>query len=571
MLKKLLTFKYGWAVLVLLLVAVNYISSLFHFRLDLTGEKRYTISEPTTRLIEELPDRVDITVFLDGDMPAGFKKLAGSTNDMLSSFKSIAPNLVNFHFERPGQGMDDTTRAYLYDSLRRMGINPTNVKAQTKEGESSEETLVYPGAIIKYLDRTVGVDFLQGQSSLDGINSLNNAEALLEYKLANAIHKVTQDTLPVVGYLSGNGEPVDYRVYDLIENTLRPNYGFSIIPIDSVRFIPQYFSTVLIVKPIQRFSEQQKLKIDQYILNGGKVIWMLDNLYASLDSLQRSQGEFIAFDLGLNLEDQLFRYGARINQDLVQSLESDKIPSVVGNMGDKPQIEILPWPYFPLLSNSNNHPVAKNLDYVIAEFPHSIDTIKTPGIKKTVLLHTAVESRTLQTPAKVEWSSIRTEEDLRSFNKGRVPVAMLLEGKFQSLYSSRIAKATADSMANIYRQPFKPVADAENKMIVIADGDIALNQVSRTDGPLAMGMNSYTRQQFANREFLLNSIEYMVDNSGILETRSKDYTLRLINKTSIEEDKSFWQLINIVLPLLFIIAGVAVYQVIRRKAYTKAV
>jgi gliding-associated putative ABC transporter substrate-binding component GldG len=570
MLKKLLTFKYGWAILVLLLVAVNYISSLLHFRLDLTGEKRYTISEPTTRLIEELPDRVDITVFLDGDMPAGFKKLAGSTNDMLSSFKSIAPNLINFHFERPGQGMDDTTRAYLYDSLRRMGINPTNVKAQTKEGESSEETLVYPGAIIKYLDRTVGVDFLQGQSSLDGINSLNNAEALLEYKLANAIHKVTQDSLPVVGYLSGNGEPVDYRVYDLIENTLRPNYGFSIIPIDSVRFIPQYFSTVLIVKPIQRFSEQQKLKIDQYIVNGGKVIWMLDNLYASLDSLQRSQGEFIAFDLGLNLEDQLFRYGARINQDLVQSLESDKIPSVVGNMGDKPQIEILAWPYFPLLSNSNNHPVAKNLDYVIAEFPHSIDTIKTPGIKKTVLLHTAAESRTLQTPAKVEWSSIRTEEDLRSFNKGKVPVAMLLEGKFQSLYSSRIAKATADSMANIYKQPFKPVADAENKMIVIADGDLALNQVSRTDGPLAMGMNSYTRQQFANREFLLNSIEYMVDNSGILETRSKDYTLRLINKTSIEEDKSFWQLINIILPLLCIIAGVAVYQIVRRKAYTKA-
>ncbi len=571
MFKKLLKLKYGWAVLVLLLVAVNYLSTKLHFRLDLTGEKRYTISAPTTQLVEELPDRVDVTVFLDGDMPAGFKKLAGSTNDMLSSFKSIAPNLISYHFERPGQGMDDTTRAYLYDSLRALGINPTNVKAQTKEGESSEETLVFPGAVVKYQDRTVGVDFLQGQSSLDGINSLNNAEALLEYKLASAIRKVTQDTIPVVGYLSGNGEPVDYRVYDLIENTLRPNYGFSIIPVDSVRFIPQYFSALLIVKPVQRFSEQQKLKIDQYILNGGKVIWMLDNLYASLDSLQRSQGEFIAFDLGLNLEDQLFRYGARINQDLVQSLESDKIPSVVGSMGDKPQIEILPWPYFPLLSNTNNHPIAKNLDYIISEFPHSVDTIKTPGIRKTVLLHTALESRTLQTPAKVEWSSIRTEEDLRSFNKGRVPVAVLLEGKFQSLFSNRIAKATADSMANIYQQPFRPVAESDNKMIVIADGDLALNQVSRTDGPLAMGMNSYTRQQYANREFLLNAIEYMVDNSGILETRSKDYTLRLINKTSIEEDKSFWQLINIIVPILVIIGGVAIYQFVRRKVYTKAV
>ncbi len=570
MLKKLINLRFGWLTFALILVVINIAFNTLHFRVDLTGEKRYTISAPTKKLVGDLKDRIDVTVFLDGDLPAGFRKLAGSTEDMLQSFKNISPNHIRYTFVRPGEGLEDTARANLYDSLRRMGINPTNVKAQTKEGESMEETLVFPGAIVHYGDREIGVDFLQGQSSFDGINSLNNAESLLEYKLASAIHKVTQDTIPIIGYLSGNGEPVDYRVYDLIENTLRPNYGFRILPIDSVPLIPEFFNALLVVKPLQRFNEKQKLKLDQYIMHGGKVIWMLDNLYASLDSLQRSQGEFIAFDLGLNLEDQLFKYGVRINQNLVQDLQSDKIPSVVGSVGGKPQIEVLPWPYFPLLRNISGHPIAKNLDYVVSQFPQSIDTVKAPGIKKTILLSSSAESRILTAPAKVEWASIRTQEDLNKFHQGNIPIAVLLEGKFQSIFANRISSATADTMAKVYGKPFLPSANKEGKMIVVADGDIAMNAVTQNEGPLQMGMNSYTKQQYANREFLLNSIECLVDNSGILETRGKDYTLRLLNKTEVEDSRSFWQLLNIALPLLLIIFAVAVYQFFRRNAYLHA-
>jgi ABC-2 type transport system permease protein len=570
MLNRLLHAKFGWAIVLLTLVGINILFSLFHFRLDLTAEKRYTLSNPTKELLRKLDDKVDITVFLDGEMPAGFKKLAGSTEDMLSAFKGTAENNLSYRFSRPGEGMDDTSRLVLYDSLRRMGINPTNVKAQAKEGEGMEERLVYPGAIVKYQDRVLGVDFLQGQSSLDGINSLNNAEALLEYKIADAIRKITLDTVPLIGYLVGNGQPVDYSVYDLIENTLRQNYAFRILPIDSVSIIPPVFQALFVVKPVVPFSEQQKLKLDQYVMHGGKLIWMIDNLYASLDSLQRSEGQFIAFDMGLNLEDLLFKYGVRINKDLVQDLQSDRIPSVIGNMGNKPQIEVLPWPYFPLLRNTSNHPIAKNLDYVVAQFPHSLDTVKAPGIKKTFLLSTSPEARSLQTPARVEWASIRTEDDLKSFSKSNIPVAVLLEGKFQSLYANRISTNMADTLARLYGQPFKASDDLDNKMVVIADGDIALNAFTQQEGPLPMGMNSYTKQQYANREFLLNTLEYLVDNSGILETRGKDYTLRLLDNKKVEEDKTFWQMVNIAGPILLIILLIALYQFYRKKKYSRA-
>jgi len=559
--------RFGWVLLALVLLGANWALSLAHVRFDLTREKRYTLSEPTHRLMKGLTDKVEVTVFLDGDMPAGFRKLRGSTADMLSALKNDAGAALQYRFARPGEGMVDSVKEAFFDSLSRLGIHPTNVKAQTKEGEGSEEQLVFPGALISYKDRAIGVDFLQGQSNTDGLNSLNNAEALLEYKLAHAIQQITQDSVPVVGYLLGNGEPFDDRITDLIENTLRPNYGFRFIPIDSVNSIPTQFKALLVVKPTKRFSDRQKLKIDQYAMHGGRVLWMLDQLYASLDSLQRSEGQFIAFDMGLNLEDQLFRYGVRINPDLVQDVECDKIPSVVGSVGGKPQIQVLPWPYFPLLRDPGSHPISKNLDYVVAQFPQSLDTVKAPGIRKTVLLSSSNESRILSAPARVEWASVRNESDLKTFTKGQVPVAVLLEGKFKSLYANRIASDLADTMANLWHQPFAPESGEDGKMIVISDGDLPLNAIQQDGRPLPMGMNLYTKQQYANREFLLNALEYLTDPSGILETRGKDYQLRLLDKKKVDEDRAFWQVVNILLPILAVILAVMAYQVWRKRKY----
>ena len=562
------TSRFRLLLLPVLLIAANFLAALFPFRIDLTEEGRYTLSEPTRQLLQGLEDEVSVTVTLAGAMPAGFRKLANSTEDMLEAFRRYNPGRLVYRSERPGEGLEDSVRYGLYDSLQRLGINATNVKAQTKQGEGMEETMVFPGAVVRYRDRQVGIDFLQGQGA-GGLDALNNAEALLEYKLASAIQQVTRDTLPLIGYLSGNGQPLDYRIYDLVEKTLRPNYAFANLPIDSVGVISPRFNAICIVKPMKRFTEDQKLKIDQYIMQGGKVIWMLDNLYASLDSLQRSEGQFVAFDLGLNLEDQLFKYGVRINRDLVQDLQCDKIPSVIGSVGDKPQIQVLPWPYFPLLRSTGNHPVSKNLDYVLSEFPQSIDTVKAPGIRKTVLLHTSPTARLLQTPALVTWASIRTEEDLQSFTRENIPVAVLLEGRFQSLFANRIARAKADSLAGIYGQPFLSACRSENKMVVISDGDIAINPVSQQDGPLAMGMNAYTRQQYANRDFLLNSLAYLVDGSGILAARGKDYTLRLLDTEKLAAEKTFWQVLNVGGPMLLIVLLIAGFQYLRRRSYSR--
>ncbi len=566
--KSLLYKKYGWIIFLLLLVAINWLSSGWHYRADLTQEKRYTISRPVKELLLNLDEPVNISVFLSGDMPAGFRKLGNSTQELLQEFKEYGKSNIRFSFSKPGEGLQEEAKAAFLDSLQRLGLSPMNVKAQTKEGEGKEEQYIYPGALVQYGDRVIALDLLQGQSAVNGINSLNNAEALLEYKFAHTIHQLTRGGTPVIGYLSGNGEPLSYTIYSLVEKAVKPNYGFRILPIDSVAAIPPLFDALMIVKPTIPFTEQQKVKIDQYIMHGGKVLWMIDNLYAEMDSLQRSQNEFIAYDRGLQLEDLLFKYGVRINLNLVQALNADKFGMVVGNMGGKPQMEMIPWPYFPLLQNTSGHPVAKNLDYVSSQFPHSIDTVKAEGIRKTTLLGTAGESRILNTPAKVMLQSIKSESDMQQFMETNVPVAMLLEGRFSSLYANRLSASSKDSMA-AFGYSFMPADTADNKMIVVADGDIALNAVSQNEGPLLMGQNQFSKYIFANQEFVLNCLQYLTDDSGILETRGKDFTLRLLDKTKVEEQKTLWQGINIVAPILLVVIFGIIYQVARKKKYSK--
>ncbi len=565
--KQVLQSKYGWIVVLAALVVVNFLASKWHSRVDLTAEKRYTISKATRSLIKSLPEPVTITVFLEGNMPAGFKKLASSTRDMLQEFKEIDGRNIQYFFRQPGEGLNDSLKFELLDSLQQMGIHPTNVKAQIKKGEGEEQRLVYPGAVVEYQDRVIGINLLQGQSAVDGLNSLNNAEALLEYKFAEAIDKIVRDTVPVLGYLIGNGQPQNLEVYDLIQNTLKTEYGFGRLPIDSVPVIPKQFDALLVVKPRHGFTDAQKLKLDQYVMHGGKVIWLLDNLYASMDSLMRNENRsFIAFDMGLNLEDLLFKYGVRINADLVQDQNSTSIPFAVGMMGDRPQFQLMPWPYFPLLAAPNNNPIAKNLDYVMAQFPQSIDTVGAPGIEKTILLATSPNARALSTPAIVEVNSVKSEDDIKTFNRPHIPVAVLLEGSFSSLYANRITNAAKDSLAQA-SQPFLPANEGSNKMIVISDADIVTNAVSQEKGPLQMGENQFTNYKYANKTFIQNCLEYLVGNPGILETRAKDYTLRVLDKKKLEQDGSFWQMINIALPIASILLFAVVYIAVMRKRY----
>jgi len=324
----------------------------------------------------------------------------------------------------------------------------------------------------------------------------------------------------------------------------------------------------LIVKPTIPFTDEDKLKIDQYVMHGGKVIWFVDKLFAELDSLMRSQADFIAFDRNLNLDDILFRYGVRINGDLLQDLNCSKIPIVTGqNTDGSPRMQRLPWPYYPFLSSPNNNPVTKNLDRVLPIFPSSIDTVRAYGIQKTVLLASDTNSRILNSPAMVSLNSVADDPNFQTFNKSHVPVAVLLEGKFTSLFANRLTKPVQDSVTRSSGEPFAASGQKDTKQIVVSDADIVTNSVSPTTGALPMGELPLENYRFANREFFLNSLDYLVNTSGIFELRNKDFTLRLLDKKKVEEQKTTWQFINIAAPVLLIILFGVGYQWNRKRKF----
>ena len=558
----------NWIGGVVIILLVNLIGSFFYAGIDLTADKRYTITDASLKYVKELQHPLELTVYIKGEVPAGFKKLANAAENISNNYNRISNGNFSIRFEKPGEGLSDSAKAYLFDSLQQLGVHPTNVKSQATDRSQTEETLVFPGAVLTGENGQIGIDFLEGQSSLDGLDALNNATSQLEYKITRAIKILERSKIPVVGYLAGNGEVLDLQVYDLIENVLKKEYGFGLIQMDSFPFIPHQFDILLINKPMRPFTEKQKLMIDQYIMHGGKVIWALDNLYASMDSLQKSNGSFLAYDMGLNLDDQLFKYGVRINRDLVQDLESDQVPSIVGNIGNKPQIQLLPWPYAPLVSDFVSHPISRNLDKVLTSFPQSIDTISTTGISKNILLSSSIYGKKIPTPALVEWKPVKTESDLQSFQVQHIPVAVLLEGPFPSLYKNRISIEEQLSFERTTGGKYLSNSTS-NQMIVISDGDIFLNPVSEEDGPLTMGSNKYTRIQYGNKEFFKNILFYLSDGKDLLSSRSKNFQLRLLNKELLKEQTVFWKIFNLLTPVLILLICMLIFRQTRMRKYSR--
>ena len=559
-----------WPIIpVLLLIALNLLASRIHSRLDLTAEKRYTLSAPTRELLKKVDDDIQIDFYLAGDLKAGIRKLAKSTDELLQEFNEYCDGRIRVHAFDPLTSLDDSAKAGFIDSLRAMGIQPMTQVAQAKKGDEQSQRVVIPAAVIRYKDKVYPVSLLKGvQVGGEGQPEeqlYTNAETLLEYKFGSAIDKIMAKDLPTVGYVMGNGEPLDYRVYDLIQN-MRTTYRFGIVPLDSVALISDKYKVLVIVKPTEKFTERQKLTLDQYLMHGGRIIWAIDELHAEKDSLSLNQ-QTIAYDRGLELEDLFFKYGIRVNQDLVEDMTCASIRLGVGKQGDKEQFENLDWPYYPLLSGSTFHPISKNLDPVYSQFANSIDTVKAQGIQKTILLHTSEHSRRVSTPAIITFDALKYKDDPRIYNESNIPVAMLLEGKFHSLFANRISAVVADSLNSVYKQPFAPDAPASAKVIVCADADIFMNEVTPR-GPLPLGFSRDNNYNFANQDFVENSLEYMVNPSGILETRSKDFTLRLLDPSKVDSDRRYWQFMNIGLPLILVILGGYTYQYIRRKRYT---
>ncbi|MEI6694612.1 MAG: gliding motility-associated ABC transporter substrate-binding protein GldG [Bacteroidota bacterium] len=558
---------------VIIIVLLNIIGSFVYTRFDLTAEKRYSLSPATKTLLKKLDDIVYFKIYLDGDFPAGFKRLSNSTKEMLDEFRAYNSN-IQYEFINPNAIVDKKQRNDMYKLLVEKGIQPTNLQIKQKGG--SAQQIIFPGAEVTYKTMTLPLQLLVNQMGLESENVLNNSIQALEYNISNVIRKLSVRAKPKIAIIEGHGELNINEMFD-ITNALSEYYEVERIRIDeqinkltkreisdsAATKISNIYRAIIIAKPDSAFSEKDKFIIDQYIMYGGKVLWLIDPVLASMDSL-KATNQTVGIANEVNLSDQLFRYGVRLNTNLIMDISALPIPIVTGKVGNQPQTSFLPWYYFPTITPTANHPIVKNLNAIKTEFVSSIDTIDN-GIKKTILLTSSKYSRLVNTPVIIDLGILKKEPEERLYNKPFQSLAVLLEGAFESNFTNRITTDIAKSEKIGFLEKSKPTA-----MIVVSDGDMIKNQFHYSKGfPLPLGYDQYTRQMFGNKEFILNCMNFLCDDSGLITVRSRELKLRMLDKTKIENSKIQWQLINLVLPVVVIILFGMIITFLRKRRYTK--
>ena len=546
-----------------ILILVNFLGSYFHTSFDLTEEKRFTLAKPTVQVLNDLESPVYIEILLEGNFPAGFKRLQKSVQEKLDEFRRHASH-IQYSFLDPNEGSVEeinNTRKTLSDQ----GIFPVSLFV-VDNGERKEQ-IIYPYAIVNYGNRTTQVNLLEKNvpGEPDEV-TLNNSISLLEYKLINAIQKLQYEKKPVILFTKGHGELEPMQTADL-GREVSDYYSVGWIDLDSTYRIHPSVELLIVAKPRTEFLEKHKFIIDQFVMKGGKVMWLIDKMAVDLDSLRNTQA-YVPHDFNLNLDDLFFRWGVRMESNFVLDLECSKIPLAVGQVAGKPQLELFDWYYHPLSSPKTNHPVVKNLDRINMMFPSIIDTIRTKtNLSKTVLLSSSDYSRQQFSPVRLNFEMLRFDPDPEKFNKKRLPLAVLVEGVFPSLYENRITNdmsSVLDQIGETYASQSVPT-----KMLFVSDGDVIRNWEDGTSGKYhPLGYNPFDRYQYANKQFLLNAIEYLVGEEEIIQARAKEVKLRLLDKVKTKEERNKWQLINILTPLLFLVIMGVVFNYLRRRKYT---
>lgn len=550
-----------FSLLLLFIIAINVLSSFLFTRIDLTTEKRYTLSKATKKILKNIDDVVYFKIYLEGDFPAGFKRLKNETREMLNQFKAYN-TLIQYEFINPSEGKNKKQTNNIYKELYTKGIEPTNL--QVKNNDGSSQQIIFPGAIVTYKEKELPLQLLNSQLGVAPEAILNSSIESLEYNIASVLKKLSLTTKPKIAFLQGHGELDKYETgsiaamlseyYDVNQITLLNNLN----ALDKIK-------ALIIAKPNRIFSEKDKFIIDQFVMNGGKLIWLVNPVFASMDSL-RTENQTIGISQKLGIEDQLFKYGVRLNYDLIQDLNAMPLPIKTGNMGNQPQFSYLPWYFFPVIMPTVKHPIVNNLNAVKFEFTSSIDTVGSSKIKKTILLTTSQYTRLIQTPVSISLDIMQEKPNEKAFNKSYIPTAVLLEGEFPSLFKNRLS----DSMINQPNYHFKELS-IPNKMIVISNGDVIKNDIQLTNGlkyPMPLGYDKYTRETFGNKEFILNCIDYLCDDSGLIDVRSRELKLRLLDKTKTAKYKTMIQFVNVGLPVLLILLFALVNGFIRKRKFS---
>ncbi|HYG03289.1 MAG TPA: gliding motility-associated ABC transporter substrate-binding protein GldG [Chryseosolibacter sp.] len=540
-----------------LMVLVNLFSADFFFRIDMTEEKRYSIKEQTKDVLSDLDETVYVEVYLEGDLNAGFRRFRKAIAETLEEFRIYSDNKVKFSFIDPSAAKGTKAQSEFMADLAAKGIQPKNV-IENQNGQRIEK-LIFPGAIVSYGTAERGVMLLKGNKARTAEEEINQSIEGIEFELVNAIYNLTSLDRKRIGLVTGHGELTGARAA-AFHNTIAEVYD--VTDVDLLSDDLSGIDAIVIAKPTGPFTETEKYKLDQFIVKGGRALMLIDRLEASMDSA--AADGYFAFPYNLGLDDLLFKYGVRINNDLIQDQNSGVYPIVTGNQGSRPQVQLMPWPFFPLINRYADHPVTRNLDAVVTRFVSSIDTVKAEGVVKTPLMFTSQYSRTLTAPVSVSLNEMRRNLDKSAFNESFVPVAYLLEGQFTSLFKNRFLPDSVDGKSFVEQgQP--------SKIIVVADGDMVRNEVNpRTGQAQALGYDPFTNYTFANEDLLRNMLAYLTDENGLISTRNKEVKIRPLDRNKIADEKTKWQLINLLLPLIVLAAFGMARAVIRKRKYTRA-
>jgi len=526
-------------VLLAVLAGINWLASLLFFRIDLTEDKRYTVSDATKELLANLDKNVNVNVYLSGDFPAGFERLESATREMLEEFKTYSNGHLSFQFSDPSQATSEEQRNKQYQNLVNRGLIPTNLHATDQDGKRTEK-IIFPGAIVQADTLSVPVQLLKGNKTSSKEEQLNQSIEGVEFELSSAIRLLANPERKKVGLIVSHTTIAPAMLSDLIA-TIQQSYDVFL----DVNNPDSYdgLDAILVLKPDSAFSEDEKYKIDQYVVGGGSAMFFVDG--AKVDSVNL-EGTY-AQPLDLNLGDLFFRWGVRLNTNLVKDLYCAQILLNVGNVGDKPEIKPVPWRFFPLLNHFGTHPVTRNIDAVYTRFLSSIDTVGgASDIHRSPLLMTSPYTQMLSTPAIVSYNEARKQPTQQEYRNGEKLAGVLLEGSFQSLFQNRILP---DDPRNA---TFKAKGKA-GKVIICADGDIVVNDVDyKRSAPLPLGYDRATGQIYGNKDFVLHALDYITDANGLITARNKQVSIRALDKIQVQENKKFWQSINLLFPLAMI-------------------
>jgi ABC-2 type transport system permease protein len=549
-------------ILIGIIVVLNFIGFFYFNRFDLTSEKRYTLADSTKALLRNLKDEVLLKVYLNGDVNPGFNRLKNEAREILDEFRAYSNNQVEYEFINLGEGLTKEETLNIEKQLYEKGLMPEGVT--TKSKEKTTQLTIWPGAIVTYKGReAVWQIFTRQSPGIDPETCINNSVEELEYSLTNTIRKLQRKKRPEVTFLQGHSELDTLQQYDFMR-TLSEYYKVNNTSIAKGHELTALKGSdaLIISQPDSSFTDREKYVIDQYIMNGGKVLWLIDTVYTNLDSLRRG------FTLGINrplgIEDMLFKYGVRLNPVLVQDLRCGYLTINVGFQKGQPKFELFPWLYSVLVLSNSNHPIVKNLDLIKFDYLSTIDTISAKGIKKTILLSTSKNTKTQPTPARIYLGMTQMKPKESQFINSYQPVAVLLEGEFKSFVENRLPTALLMDSALNYKS-----SGVANRMIVVADGDVAQNEFNRANRqPFPLGYDRNTKQIFANKTFLLNCVNYLLDEEGMLQLRAREVKLRLLDKKKINLQRGKWQFINVAMPLLLVILLALAQFYIRKRKYT---